>query len=152
MGGRGHTTTGGERIKFLSGVRLMLWPRETFRVDDEDSSSEVLGFLVEGQVEKLRFGAKGQTFHFYIVPGFGVHVGVSAMFDAFAMGEAERGARVKLNGKSLGLLKKDLLSYAAEGRQRKFYPFIERMQKVAERVEKGEHVSTVEAGSEESED
>jgi hypothetical protein len=127
---------------------LMLWPRETFLADDNDPSSEVLGFLVEGKVEKLRFGAKTKNFHFFIVPGFGIHVGVSAMFDAFAFGEAERGARVKLDGKSLGFLKKDLLEYAAEGKQRKFYPFIERMNEVAERVEKGD---TIQEGVEDEE-
>ncbi len=138
IGGRGHQTIGGERLKFLSGVRLMLWPTETFLADDDDPSSDVLGFLVSGQVEKLRFGAKTRKFQFYIVPGYGVHEGVSAMFDAFAFGEAERGARVKLDGKSLGYLKADLLSYAVEGRRRKFYPFQEKMQTLAERIEKGD--------------
>lgn len=148
MGGRGHTTPGGERKGFLAGLRLMLWTDEVFRVDDEDKGSPILGFVVRGQVEKLRFGGRGRTFTFYIVPGYGVHEGVSAMFDAFEMTyrmkktpldylKAERGARVKLNGKSLGYLKKDLLSYALEGKRRKFYPFQEAMSRFVEDVEKG---------------
>lgn len=138
IGGRGHITPGGERLKYLSGVRLMLWSGEVFYQDDNDPTSPALGFLVKGQVEKLRFGGRGRKFQFYIVPGFGVHTGVSAMFDAFDQGLAERGARVKLDGKSLGYLKKDLLEYAAEGKRRKFYPFEEVMSRYAEQVETGE--------------
>jgi RecA/RadA recombinase len=148
IGGRGHITPGGERKGFLAGLRLMLWTDEVFRVDEEDKGSPILGFLVRGQVEKLRFGGRGRTFSFYIVPGYGVHEGVSAMFDAFEMTyrmkkspldylKAERGARIKLNGKSLGYLKKDLLSYALEGKRRKFYGFQEAMSRFVEDVENG---------------
>lgn len=140
IGGRGHITPGGERLKYLSGTRIMIWSSETFRADDNDDTSPALGFLVRGQVEKLRFGGKGRKFQFYIVPGYGVHTGVTAMFDAFDEGLAERGARVKLDGKSLGFLKADLLSYAAEGKRRKFYGFEEAMSRYTEQVEKGEVV------------
>lgn len=137
VGGRGHTTKGGERLKFLSGTRIMIWSAEVFKEDDNDDASPVLGFLAKGQVEKLRFGGRGKKFQFYIVPGYGVHMGVSAMFDAFENGLAERKGRVMLNGKSLGYLKSDLLSYAAEGKRRKFYPFEEVMARYAEDVENG---------------
>jgi hypothetical protein len=50
---------------------------------------------------------------------------------------AERGARVKLDGKNLGFLKRDLLSYAAEGKLRKFYPFQEIMARFANDIETG---------------
>jgi hypothetical protein len=151
IGGRGHLTPGGERKGYLAGTRIMLRPSEVFREDDGDSGSAALGFLVEGQVEKLRFGGKGRKFWFYIVPGFGVHPGVSAMFDAFEFGLAERGSRVKLDGKSLGFLKADLLTYAAEGKRRKFYPFEEAMQRYAEDVERG-HVSPSPVDDEADED
>jgi RecA/RadA recombinase len=150
IGGRGHTTTGGERLKFLSGTRLMIWKGESFYENDDDPSSPPIGFLVNGQVEKLRFGGPGRKFQYYIVPGFGVHPGVTAMFDAFEITgrlkkakidvpymTAERGARVKLDGKNLGFLKRDLLEYAAEGKRRKFYPFEEIMARFAEDVERG---------------
>lgn len=137
IGGRGHITTGGERLKYLAGVRLMIWSAERFQADDEDDTSPALGFLVRGQVEKLRFGGKGRKFQFYIVPGYGVHPGVSAMFDAFELGLAERKGTVKLQGKSMGYLKKDLLAYAAEGKRRKFYPFQEIMDKYTSDVERG---------------
>lgn len=131
LGGRGHTTAGGVLLGALAGVRLMLWTAETFS-DDKDANRPI-GFLVKGQVEKLRFGGKGGEFQFYIVPGFGVHPGVSAMFDCFELGIAKRDARVKLGDKSMGYLKADLLSYAAEGKTRKFLPFQEELSIRAEK-------------------
>ena len=150
IGGRGHITPGGERLKYLAGVRIMMWSAEAFYQDDDDPTSPALGFRVSGQVEKLRFGGRGRKFQFYIVPGFGVHSGVTAMFDAFDLTaklkkakidvpymSAERGARVKLDGKNLGFLKRDLLEYAAEGKRRKFYPFEEIMAHFSSDIEKG---------------
>lgn len=138
MGGRGHTTKGGERLKFLAGLRAMIWSSENFYKGEDEKIP--LGFLVRGQMEKLRFGGKGREFQFYIVPGFGVHEGVSAMFDCLELGLAEKDGqgRVKLDGKSLGYIKSDLLTYAAEGKFRKFYPFIDLIQKQYEKVEHGE--------------
>ena len=127
-----------------------MWSAEAFYEDDNDPTSPALGFRVSGQIEKLRFGGRGRKFQFYIVPGYGVHAGVTAMFDAFDLTArlkkakidvpymtAERGARVKLDGKNLGFLKKDLLEYAAEGKRRKFYPFEEVMSRFADDMEKG---------------
>jgi hypothetical protein len=105
--------------------------------EKDDPENRPLGFLVGGQVEKLRFGGKGRMFQFYIVPGFGVHPGVTAMFDAFAYGFAERGSRVKMNDKSFGYLKSDLLTYAAEGKSRKFTPFVDALRGYADDIEKG---------------
>ncbi len=127
LGGRGHTTAGGKVLTSLSAQRIMLWTAETLRADDNDPNS-VLGFYVNGQTEKLRYGPRGGTFGFYIVPNYGVHQGASAMFDCFEYGIAERGTHVKIGGKSLGFLKKDLLTYAATGKQRKFDPFVEALQ------------------------
>lgn len=179
IGGRGHITPGGERLKYLAGVRIMMWSAEAFYEDDNDPTSPALGFRVRGQVEKLRFGGRGRKFEFYIVPGYGVHPGVSAMFDTFEITArlnaakkkgklsdtvadymtAERGARVKLDGNNLGFLKKGFLEYAAEGKQRKFYPFQEIMARFAEDIEKGlideealKEGSDGEAGSEVTED
>ncbi len=150
IGGRGHTTPGGERKGFLAGARLMIWRGEAFYENDEDPGSRPIGFLVNGQVEKLRFGGPGRKFQYFIVPGYGVHEGVSAMFDAFDLTfrlkkkkinvpymTAERGTRVKLDGKGLGFLKKDLLTYAADGKRRKFYPFEEIIARFTEDVERG---------------
>ena len=134
-----------------------MWSAEAFYENDDDPTSPALGFRVSGQIEKLRFGGRGRKFQFYIVPGYGVHAGVSAMFDAFDLTarlniakkkgklsvsaapymSAERGARVKLDGKNLGFLKKDLLEYAAEGKRRKFYGFEELISRFSSDIEKG---------------
>lgn len=126
MGGRGHVTPGGETLKYMAAFRIMVWPVETMTKSDDDPTA--LGFRVNGRTEKHRYGGKGSEFGFYIVPNYGVHTGASAMFDCFELGLAERGATVKMDGKSFGYLKKDLLAYAAEGKQRKFDPFVEKLQ------------------------
>lgn len=125
IGGRGHTTAGGETLKYLAAVRMMIWSQEVIKDTAEEN---ILGFLVAGQIEKLRFGGRGRQFSYYIVPGIGVHPGVSAMFDCFEYGLAKRDATVKIDGKSLGYLKKDLLTYALSGKNRKFEPFQELLQ------------------------
>lgn len=123
IGGRGHTTAGGETLKYMAAVRIMIWTEEILENDD----GVTFGFLAAGQVEKLRFGGKGKfrQFNYYIVPGLGVHPGASAMFDCFSLGLAERGGTVKMEGKSMGYLKKDFLQYALSGKNRKFEPFQE---------------------------
>lgn len=129
IGGRGHVTAGGENLKYLAASRVMIWNNETITAEEDAGSEFPIGFLVSGKLEKLRYGGRGREFSYYIVPGYGVHEGASAMFDCFNLGLAERGATVKIDGKSLGYLKKDLLSYAYEGKQRKFDPFKEELQK-----------------------
>lgn len=124
IGGRGHVTAGGEALKYLAASRVMIWPSERF-TEGADSEEFPIGFLVSGKLEKLRYGGPGREFQYYIVPGYGVHAGATAMFDCFNLGLAERGTTVKLDGKSMGYLKKDLLSYAYEGKDRKFDPFVE---------------------------
>lgn len=128
LGGRGHTTAGGKVLTATAAQRLMLWTGETIRESDDDPNT-TMGFYVNGQVEKLRYGSRNKTFGFYIVPDFGVHIGASAMFDCFEYGLAKRDTHVKIDGKSLGFLKKDLLKYAMTGKQRKFDPFVEALEK-----------------------
>lgn len=119
IGGRGHITPGGETLKHKASTRIMIYTSETFK----DTKDNVLGYLVKGFTEKHTFGGKGREFTYYIVPEFGVHTGASVMFDCFTYKLAERGARVKLEDKSMGYLNADLLTYAAEGKFRKFDAF-----------------------------
>lgn len=111
IGGRGHNTAGGDTLKFMAAQRIMLWTAEVFQKEGEAP----YGFLVKGQLEKLRYGGRGKTFQFYIVPGYGVHPGVSALFDCVELGIAERKAMIKMNGKNVGYLQADFLSFAADG-------------------------------------
>jgi len=130
MGSRGHATAGGVVLTHMAAVRIMIWGKEQFTVSEEDPRP--IGYLVEGKTEKLRFGGRGRTFSFYIVPGLGVHPGASAMFDCFDLGLAERKATIKMDGKSMGYLKKEFLDYAESGKVRKFDPFVEALQKYQE--------------------
>lgn len=140
MGGKGHDTPGGGGFKYASAVRMMLWTAEKFTVSDTDLTP--IGFLVSGKIEKGRYGGAGRKFNVYIIPGYGVHEGATAMFDAIDLGLAERKAVVKMNEKSLGYLNKDLLSYAYNGKKRKFYAFQEEIEKheseMIERIAQGE--------------
>lgn len=134
MGGKGHTTPGGNQFKYIAANRIMMYTEKTWTVSDDDKTP--IGFQVSGKLEKLRFGGKGRTFGFYIVPSYGVHTGVSAMFDCFEYGLAEQGTTVKVDGKSLGYIRKDLLMYAMEGRMRKFTPFLEKIGEYEKKLEK----------------
>lgn len=125
IGGRGHKTAGGEALKFAAVTRIMLKQYEVWRLSADDTDSEVLGYQVEGTIEKLRFGPRGRKFQFFIVPGYGVHVGASAMLDCINLELVDAGPTVKIDGKSLGYIRKDLLAYAASGKERRFEPFHE---------------------------
>lgn len=149
MGGVGHSTAGGEVLKYTAAERIMLWPGTTYYLnDDKDDPTEVLGFLVRGQVEKLRYGGRGRKFQFYIVPGYGVHEGATAMFDCLEYGFAESKATVKIGDTSFGYLKATLLTAAAEGNTRKFVGFQEELEKQEESM----ILDKLEAGNGDKED
>lgn len=124
LGGYGHQTAGGENLKFTAAERIMLWPSETYW-EDEKTKTNPIGFRVSGQVEKLRYGGRGRKFSFYIVPGYGVHEGASALFDCLDYGWAESKSRVKIGESTFGFLRADLLMAAYDGNTRKFRAFQE---------------------------
>jgi RecA/RadA recombinase len=124
IGGRGHTTAGGETLKYMAGVRMMIWAGETFW-NDTANPEHIIGYCAKGKTEKMRFGGKGREFQYYIVPGFGVHAGATALFDCVELGLVDRGNTLKVDGKSLGYLKKDYLDHANSGKSRKFDVFFE---------------------------
>jgi len=97
--GKGHDTSGGEAIKSLSAIRLFLWQKEIL-----DSTEKILGFLVAGKVEKLRYGGKGREFQFVIIPDVGVSKPMTAVFDCFNLGLVKRERTIKIDGKSFGYL------------------------------------------------
>lgn len=136
IGAHGHSTAGGETLKYAAQVKLMLWTKEVFAEED----GAPIGFYVAGQVEKLRYGGRGRKFGFFIVPSIGVHLGASAMFDCLELGLAERdkSGRVRVDGKPLGYIKADLLRAAATGNYRRFESFREKLVAYEERLVKGE--------------
>jgi hypothetical protein len=84
-------------------------------------------FVAKVKAEKLKYGgvSKRRIGHVCIVPEWGVNPDLSAMFDCFELGLAERGTTVKIGKKSLGYLEKVLFKAAMEGKSAKFEPFHE---------------------------
>jgi RecA/RadA recombinase len=118
LGSAGHTTAGGEEPKNLAAVRIWLYRKESHIIKTSDFDD----FYAEGRVMKLRYGGGGRKFGVFFLAGQGVHPGMTAVFDCFRLGLAERGATVKLNGKSQGRIS-ELVESARAGETDKFEPF-----------------------------
>lgn len=117
------TTPGGDGIKFASGVRLHIRPKEVLEPG--------VAYLSHGKVEKLRYGGKGREFQFCMIAGLGVSRGLTAVLDAVALGLADRDATVKVEGKSIGRLGQ-LIKYAASENEAKFEPVYQQLAKYEE--------------------
>jgi len=126
LSGHGNVTAGGDTLKFLAAVRLSLWQKEIVK-----SGEDVLGYRVAGQVDKLRYGGKGKKFSYVIVPEYGVSKELSALYDASDLGLIDRGAVVKVDGKSIGYISK-LFEYAVNGNKTKFDSVFEKIEKYKE--------------------
>lgn len=65
------------------------------------------GRLVHGKVEKNNFGPTNREFDVYMIGGIGIHVGITAMFDALNYGLAEeiKGAKVAIEGEVIGSIR-----------------------------------------------
>lgn len=124
-GGMGHQSAGGVVLKHLGAVRLYLYFSSR---DHIKSGDEILAHAVAGNVEKLRYGGKGKTFKFMLIPGYGLRPNLTAIQDCVDLGLAERGAVVKIEDKSFGYISK-LVEDDLEGRDEKFEPFFELLKK-----------------------
>ena len=96
----GRTTSGGEAIKDLANVRMHLWTKRVIKKGDD-----ITGFVIEGQVEKLKFGPKGRKFRVFLLPGYGISREMSAIFDLIDLGVAtSTPATIKIGDKGIGPL------------------------------------------------
>jgi len=118
IGGQGYIAPGGETKNFAANARLRMWRTENF---------EGGIFVAKVKAEKLKYGgvSKRRIGHICIIPEWGVSPDLSAMFDCFELGLAERSTTVKIGKKSLGYLEKTLFKAAVEGKHAKFEPFYE---------------------------
>lgn len=123
-GGQGHTTAGGELIKQLSSIRVMIWQDKVIKT----SNGDILGYEVAGVAEKHRYGGKGKKFGFILIPDMGISVGLSALLDCEKLGLCTRGSVVKIKDKSLGRMSK-LIEQAMTGNLKAFDPFMEELEK-----------------------
>lgn len=126
LSGHGNITAGGDTLKYLAAIRLSLWQQEVVK-----SGEDILGYRVGGQVEKLRYGGKGKKFSLVIVPEYGVSRELTALYDASDLGLIDRGAVVKIDGKSIGYISK-LFEAATNGNKTKFEPIFEKLEKYKE--------------------
>ena len=113
IGGRGSETTGGTAKKFLASLRIRLRRVESF----DDGS-----YLIEGKLEKNRWGVEDKTFQMCYLSGKGFHTGLSAVFDCVTIGVAKRERTVKMGENSYGFISK-LFDQASKGEDAVFEPF-----------------------------
>lgn len=111
--GRGATTSGGVAIHNNSHVRIRLSTEKK----EEDYS------IVQGKVDKLRYGGAGRTFKVVLLPEIGVHPGLTAVQDCKWYGLLDEGRTIKLNGNSFGYFTQ-LVEKARDGEEI-FDPFHE---------------------------
>jgi len=116
--GPGIITPGGTGKEFLNSVRIMVKRKEEF----EDGS-----YILEGLVKKNRWGFHGRRFYLHVLPGIGVHTGLTALFDCFMLKLADRKKVISMNGEKYGYYS-TIRARAFENDQEYFQPFIQRIQ------------------------
>lgn len=101
LNGQGTTTTGGVGSAFGCAQRIRLSASKR----NEDGS-----IIVEGLMEKLRFRpdtvGHRMPFQVFMLPGFGVHAGLTAVNDCVNLGLATQERTVSMRGKSYGFMSK----------------------------------------------
>lgn len=121
IGGRGKETPGVEVKKYLASMRIEVKRRFLKNKYEEFPDGS---YIIEGTVVKNRWGHKDRDFHLFVLAGYGIHIGLTAMYDAFDLGLVERGRTIKIGSTSFGSLK-DVIMKAHDGDERFFIPFVE---------------------------
>jgi hypothetical protein len=115
--GNASTTHGGVAIHNNAHVRIRL---SLEKVADEYQ-------IVNGRIDKNRYGGKGadkRPFKFVLVPGMGVHRGLTAVQDAKWFGLNESATRIRINDTDYGYFK-TLAGRVQNGEEIDFEPFHE---------------------------
>jgi RecA/RadA recombinase len=94
--GKGTTTPGGKVKGFMAGAQIKLSRKENY----EDGS-----YWLCGKVEKHRFGYDKHLFYLFVLAGFGIHAGLTAVRDCIILGLAKEERTIKLGDKSFGYFK-----------------------------------------------
>ena len=97
IGGRGTLTSGGVVKDYLSATHLRISVKETF----DDGST-----LIGGKVDKNSFGYGKRVFYLFNLAGFGIHPGLTAMYDCIMLKIAKLDRTVKMSDKNYGFVKK----------------------------------------------
>lgn len=123
IGGRGVETPGGEVKKYLASMRIVVKRRYLKNKYEEFPDGS---YIIEGTVVKNRWGHKDRDFHLFVLAGYGIHIGLTAMYDLIDMGLVERGRSIKMDGVSFGSLK-DVIMKAHDDDLDFFIPFMEKI-------------------------
>lgn len=113
MGARGLYSPGGETIKYISTVQMRIKQCEQW----EDGS-----YALEGQIRKNRFGFRDKNFYLVVLSGYGIHPGLTALYDGYKLGLVNRQRTVKIKDQSFGYLK-DIFEIARTEDKDFFNPF-----------------------------
>lgn len=72
IGKPGYDTPGGEAKKYLAAVRILL---------KRDTEFPDASYVLSGEIKKNRWGILGRKFYIFVVSGYGIHPGLSAVWD-----------------------------------------------------------------------
>lgn len=114
IGFAGTITPGGDVKNFLEGVKIKVKRSETY----EDGS-----YVLDLLIEKNRMGFDKRKAQLFMLPGVGVHAGMTAVIDCITSGKAELKRTLNLNGESFGYMK-NMIAYAENGDTEHFVKFI----------------------------
>ena len=118
-------TAGGRAIRYLSSIRINLSKGDVWK-----KGNTMLATVTKGKVDKLRDGGGGDTFHFVIIPDYGISENLTAIVDCLTLYPKEftlsDSGTLRNNGESLGNISK-MIDAELEGRQEVFELFHARL-------------------------
>ena len=126
IGGRGTITPGGETTKFISTLQIKL-KRAYYNAKWEEFPDG--SYVLEGKVEKNRFGFQDKIFYLVVLGGKGIHPGLTAIYDCTRLKLAERkkGNKIIMNDVDFGTFR-TIFAKAHEGDNDFFKPFFDALQ------------------------
>lgn len=134
----GQDTSGGEKKKFLSHIRIDL--KRAYIGNSPVDFGE--SYLLKGHVDHNRFGYPKRDFYVFILGGVGIHVGLSALWDCVIVKKASLSAQsikdsvvVNLDGQSFGKFRTILRE---RDNPEFFVPFINALRETSEEEESEE--------------
>lgn len=121
IGGRGLDTPGGEVKKYLASIRIAVKRKYVKGKYEEFPDGS---YIIEGTVVKNRWGLKDRVFNLFVLSGKGIHLGLTAMYDALNVipNIVTRSRTIKIGDQSFGTLK-EVVQEAHAGNDEFFIPF-----------------------------
>ena len=121
IGGRGLDTPGGEVKKYLASIRIAVRRKYVKGKYEEFPDGS---YIIEGTVVKNRWGLKDKVFNLFVLSGKGIHIGLTAMYDAIELGLATKARTIKIGDTAYGTMK-EVVKQAHDGNDDFFIPFRE---------------------------